>query len=57
MGNVVNQLRHSFTGPGVVAWFDRNHPVLKTRPIELLDDPLCYPELLDAATAVRATTG
>lgn len=57
VGNVVNQLRHSFTGPGVVAWFDRNHPVLKTRPIELLDDPLCYPELLGAATAVRATAG
>jgi hypothetical protein len=57
VGNVVNQLRHSFTGPGVMAWFDREHPVLKSRPIELLDDPLCYPELLGAATAVRATTG
>jgi hypothetical protein len=57
VGSVVNQLRHSFTGPGVMAWFDREHPVLKSRPIELLDDPLCYPELLGAATAVRATTG
>jgi hypothetical protein len=57
VGNVVNQLRHSFTGPGVMAWFDREHPVLKSRPIELLDDPLCYPELFGAATAVRATTG
>jgi hypothetical protein len=57
VGNVVNQLRHSFTGPGVVAWFDREHPMLGSRPIELLDDPLCYPELLSAATAVRATTG
>jgi hypothetical protein len=56
VGNVVNQLRHSFTGPGVVAWFDREHPVLRSRPIELLDDPLCYPEILGAATAARATT-
>lgn len=57
VGNVVNQLRHSFTGPGVMAWFDREHPTLRSRPIELLDDPLCYPELLGAATAARATTG
>jgi hypothetical protein len=57
VGNVVNQLRHSFTGPGVMAWFDRQHPVLRSRPIELLDDPLRYPELLGAATAARATTG
>ena len=56
VGNVVNQLRHSFTGPGVMAWFDRQHPVLRSRPIELLDDPLNYPELLGAATASRATT-
>jgi hypothetical protein len=56
VGNVVNQLRHSFTGPGVVAWFDREHPVLRSRPIELLDDPLCYPKILGAATAARSTT-
>jgi hypothetical protein len=57
VGNVVNQLRHSFTGPGVMAWFGRPHPVLRSRPIELLDDPLKYPELVGAATAARATTG
>jgi uncharacterized protein (DUF2384 family) len=56
VGQVVNQLRHSFTGPGVVAWFYRQHPVLGRRPIELLDDPLCYPRLLGAATAARAMT-
>jgi hypothetical protein len=56
VGQVVNQLRHSFTGPGVVAWFYREHPVLGRRPIELLDDPLCYPRVLDAATAARAMT-
>lgn len=54
VGQVVNQLRHSFTGPGVVAWFNRQHPVLDQRPIELLDDPLRYPALLQAATAARA---
>ena len=56
VGQVVNQLRHSFTGPGVVAWFYREHPVLGRPPIELLDDPLCYPQVLGAATAARAMT-
>lgn len=56
VGQVVNQLRHSFTGPGVLAWFDREHPKLGRRPIELLDDPLCYPQILAAATAARAMT-
>jgi uncharacterized protein (DUF2384 family) len=56
VGQLVNQLRHSFTGPGVIAWFSREHPVLGQRPIELLDDPLCYPALLGAATATRAMT-
>lgn len=56
VGQVVNQLRHSFTGPGVVAWFYREHPVLGRRPVDLLDDPLCYPRLLGAATAARAMT-
>jgi len=54
VGQLANQLRHSFTGPGVVAWFYREHPVLGRRPIELLDDPLSYPRLLDAASAARA---
>ncbi len=56
VGNIVNQLRHSFTGPGVMAWFDRQHPVLKNRPSKLLEDPLKYPELVSAATAARSTT-
>ena len=56
IGQVVNQLRHSFTGPGVVAWFYREHPMLGRPPVELLDDPLCYPRLLAAATAARAMT-
>jgi len=56
VGKIVSQLRHSFTGPGVLAWFDREHPVLKRRPIELLDNPLSYPQILSAATAARAIT-
>lgn len=56
VGQVVNQLRHAFTGPGVVAWFYRRHPGLGERPIGLLDDPLRYPQLLSAATAARAMT-
>ena len=56
VGQVINQLRHSFTGPGAVAWFNRRHPVLGQPPIELLDDPLRYPQLLGAATAARAMT-
>jgi uncharacterized protein (DUF2384 family) len=56
LGQLVNQLRHSFTGPGVVAWFYRQHPVLGRRPIELLDDPLAYPQLVGAAAAARAMT-
>lgn len=56
VGQLVNQLRHTFTGPGVLAWFNRDHPVLGRRPVDLLDDPLAYPRLLDAATAARAMT-
>jgi hypothetical protein len=56
VGQVINQLRHSFTGPGAVAWFYRRHPVLGQPPVELLDDPLRYPQLLSAATAARAMT-
>jgi uncharacterized protein (DUF2384 family) len=56
VARIVNQLRHSFTGPGVVEWFYRQHPMLGRRPIELLSDPLCYPEVLGAATAARAMT-
>jgi len=57
VGQVVNQLRHSLTGPGVLAWFHRVHPVLNEPPIDLLDDPLRYPLLVGAATAVRAMVG
>ncbi|MHB1583191.1 MAG: hypothetical protein ACYCU7_13545 [Acidimicrobiales bacterium] len=57
VGQLVNQLRHSFTGPGVVAWMYRVHPVLHVEPVEWLDDPLRYPALLSAARASRAMAG
>lgn len=56
VGQLVNQLRHAFTGPGVAAWFTRPHPALGQPPIDLLDDPLAYPRLIGAATAARAQT-
>lgn len=56
VGRIVNQLRHTFTGPGVLAWFHRQHPLLGRPPVELLDDPLRYPEVLRAARAARAMT-
>ena len=56
VGQLVNQLRHAFTGPGVVAWFSRPHPVLGRPPIELLGDPLEYPQLMSAAAAARGQT-
>lgn len=56
VGQLVNQLRHAFTGPGVVAWFTRPHPVLGRPPIELLNNPVLYPQLISAATAARAQT-
>jgi len=46
----------ALAGPGAVAWFYRPHPVLGARPIDLLDDPLRYPQVLSAATAARVMT-
>lgn len=57
VGQLVNQLKHSFTAPGVLAWFHRAHPELKVVPAEWLDDPLRYPGLLGAARAARSMTG
>jgi hypothetical protein len=57
VGQLVNQLRHTFTGPGVLAWFYREHPVLHVIPVKWLDDPLRYPALVGAATAARSMAG
>lgn len=56
VAQIVNQLRHTFTAPGIVAWFEREHPHLGETPIEVLDDPLRHPELVDLARAARTTT-
>lgn len=57
VARLVNQLRHTFTGPGVLAWFSRKHPMLGEAPAALLDDPMRYPELVSVATASRAMPG
>lgn len=56
VAQIANQLRHTFTGPGVLAWFTRVHPMLGRAPIDMLTDPADYPEVLSAATAARAMT-
>jgi hypothetical protein len=57
VAQLVNQLRHGFTGPGVLAWFNRKHPVLGVKPIAWLGEPLRYPDVLAAATASRSMGG
>jgi len=57
VAQLINQLRHAFTGPGVMAWFRRRHPTLRAKPADWLDDPLRYPRLLAAATGSRAMIG
>ena len=55
VAQLINQLRHTFTGPGVLAWFRRKHPQLGVAPQEWLGDPMRYRQLLDVATGSRAT--
>lgn len=51
-------LRHVYTAPGVVRWFERPHPQLDgRRPAELLADPLRGPELVRVAASSRSTVG
>jgi len=51
----VAHLRHSFTGPGALRWFDRPHPALDGHaPLELLDDPANYPMLRSLAARARS---
>jgi uncharacterized protein (DUF2384 family) len=55
VARVANQLRHVFTGPGVVGWFERPSADLGGEtPEALLDDPVRYPEVLTAARRYRA---
>lgn len=49
-------LRHVFTGPGVLRWFERPHPELDDRPpLDLLSDPLQFPRLVRLASRSRST--
>ncbi len=56
VAHVASHLRHVFTGPGVVRWFERPHPSLGDRaPQVLLDDPMAYPQLNHLAARARST--
>lgn len=55
LARVVSYLRHTLTGPGVVAWMQRPHPQLGGRtPTELLDDPVEAPHVLSVAASARS---
>ena len=55
VARVANQLRHVFTGPGVIGWFERPSAALDgDTPQSLLDDPVPYPDVLAAARRYRS---
>jgi hypothetical protein len=54
VARIVNQLRHSLTGPGVVDWFEHPRADLGgSPPVEVLDDADRLEPLLAAAAASR----
>jgi uncharacterized protein (DUF2384 family) len=54
VARIVNQLRHSLTGPGVIDWFEHPRADLGgVRPIDVLDDSDRLESLLAAAAASR----
>jgi len=54
VARIVNQLRHSLTGPGVVDWFDYPRADLEgVTPSAVLDDPEKLELLIAAAAASR----
>jgi len=53
VAQLVNQLRHVYTAQGVPAWFEYRGPGMKAPPLELLDDPINFPDLLAAARGAR----
>ncbi|MGK2958418.1 MAG: hypothetical protein ACSLFB_08495 [Acidimicrobiales bacterium] len=56
IARLANHLRHSYTGAGVIRWFQRPHPDLgKRSPRDLLDDPTEYPLLVKLASRARST--
>lgn len=57
LARVINQLRWSFTSPGVIEWLVRPHPSLKGDPPEtLLEDPEGGVALVRLAAGTRAMT-
>jgi transcriptional regulator with XRE-family HTH domain len=57
VARIVNQLRFSLTPAGVVAWFTWRLPDLNgKRPVDLLDKPARFPDLIGAAAETRAMT-
>jgi hypothetical protein len=56
LARLAGQLRHSFTGAGVIAWFDWPRADLGgATPRELLGDAVRLPDLLLAAGSTRST--
>jgi hypothetical protein len=54
VARIVNQLRHSLTGPGVLEWFDHARADLDgATPAEVIDDPGKLELLIAAAAASR----
>jgi len=54
VARIVNQLRHSLTGPGVIEWFGHPRADLdRASPADVLDDPARLELLLAAAAASR----
>jgi len=54
VARIVNQLRHSLTGPGVVEWFEHPRADLEgATPSAVLDDPEQLELLISAAAASR----
>ena len=54
VARIVNQLRHSLTGPGVIDWFEQPRADLDgASPSDTLDDPARLEPLLAAAAASR----
>lgn len=54
VARIVANLRHAYTGPGAIAWFERKHPDLKHRPADLLGTTSNYPTLLRLAARTRS---
>jgi hypothetical protein len=56
VARIVNQLRHSLSGPGVIAWFGwPRHDLGGKTPADLLNDVSRTPDLLLAAGSMRST--